>query len=305
MKKNIKKAKDGVTSVTKYLSKRSDSYPTEKKVEYDTTGYSAGRKMFPGKMTETYSSGKTNVTRLTGDRKSVDKAINNPVNYEGRRSDFPKVATIKSKPSKGNQDYRLYSESEIDNYTPTSREPEKRRAAPSTPAKTDEKKGGGGGDGGGRSTAATTTSRANTPTSSKPGLRAKVPVSSSKVSSTLEVPKRETVDVTYKPKARNYSDTEKKVLALTDKGGVGGKDLTESERMKLKSLQAKRASEKMKAERQGNRAEKKQISTEKKSNKAAQKATMKMAEKRSERKSNRAVNKTISRISKVNNKPKK
>lgn len=222
--------------------------------------------------------------------------------YKGQPSP-PSPKKDDSSSPKGNQDYRLYSESEIDNYTPTSREPEKRRAAPSTPAKTEEKKGGG--DGGGRSTAATTTSRANTPTSSKPGLRAKVPVSSSRVSSTLEVPKRKTVDVTYKPKARNYSDTEKKVLALTDKGGVGGKDLTESERMKLKSLQAKRASEKMKAERQGNRAEKKQISTEKKSNKAAQKATMKMVDKRSERKSNRAVNKTISRISKVNNKPKK
>jgi hypothetical protein len=125
----------------------------------------------------------------------------------------------------------------------------------SAPAKTQEKKTGGGGG----SRAATTTSRANTPAPSKPGLRAKVPVSSSRVSSTLNVPKRENIDVTYKPEARKYSDTEKKVLALTDKGGVGGKNLTEGERMKLKSLQAKRASEKMEAEKQKSRSNNKAI----------------------------------------------
>jgi hypothetical protein len=143
----------------------------------------------------------------------------------------------------------------------------------STPAKVEGNKGGAST----RQRAAVTTSKANTPapsTSSSTGFRAKVPIRTS----TLDIPKRETVDVTYKPKARNYSDTEKKVLALTDKGGVGGKNLTEGERMKLKSLQAKRASEKMKAERKDNRVG---------------------------NKSNRATNKTISRISKVNKKPKK
>lgn len=75
---------------------------------------------------------------------------------------------------------------------------------------------------------------------------------------------------------RSYSKTENKMLPLIEKVKKG--EGIEAAQMKIKALQDKRRAEKMKAERIDNRAE---------------------------RKSNRAANKTISRISKVNNKPKK
>lgn len=101
MKKPIKKAQTGVSKVTRFTSKRSDSYPIEKKVEYDTAGYSAGKKMFPAKFTDTYSSGKIKTTTGSGDRSSVDKAIKNPIVYEGQKTQYTKA------PAKGS-DIRKY-----------------------------------------------------------------------------------------------------------------------------------------------------------------------------------------------------
>jgi len=199
-------------------------------------------------------------------------------------SSSPKVETIKSKTSKGNQDYKLYSESEIDNYTPTSREPEKRRVAPSTPAKTDEKKGSSGGG----KKAATSTTKVTASAPSKPGIRAKVPISSSKVSSTLNIPKREAVDVTYKPKEeskttakeeRSYSKTEKKMMSPIEKIKKG-KD-TEISQIKIKALQDKKRGEKIRAERKEDRTENKagriENRAEKKSGRIKKRAAVKTA----------------------------
>jgi hypothetical protein len=97
----MKKAQRGVTQTKRFASKRSSSYPVEEKVEYDTTGYSSGKTMFPAKFTKTYSSGKTETNTGSGDRASVDKAIKEPVKYEGTKTQYTKL------PAKGS-DIRKY-----------------------------------------------------------------------------------------------------------------------------------------------------------------------------------------------------
>lgn len=87
----MKKAQRGVTQTKRFASRRSSSYPVEEKVEYDTTGYSSGKKMFPAKFTKTYDSGKVETNTGSGDRASVDKAIKEPVRYEGTKTQYTKL----------------------------------------------------------------------------------------------------------------------------------------------------------------------------------------------------------------------
>jgi len=179
----------------------------------------------------------------------------------------PKVTTIKSKPSKATQDYRLYSESEIDNYTPTSREPEKRKvtsSSASTPAKAEGNKGGTSN----RQRAAVTTSKANTPA---PNRQQKI--TPTKGLSPIALPERKKPTV-----AREYSESERKIMSIMNKGKQADGTMSTSAQAKIAATRAKERAEKMKAERKENRAG---------------------------NKSNKATNKTISRISKVNKKPKK
>ena len=104
-------------------------------------------------------------------------------------------------------------------------------------------------------------------------------------SAAISAPKREMPSMMSKPSVpgvskgpekKEYSKTESKIAGELQKMKSG--ENTEASQARIKALQDKRRAEKMRAERKENRAE---------------------------RKSNRAVNKTISRISKVNNKPKK
>jgi len=106
-------------------------------------------------------------------------------------------------------------------------------------------------------------SKENTPSSSKPGIRAKVPISSSRVSSNLSIPKRKTVDVTYKPNKKSKPSTQKKMIPLVEKVKKG--ENVAASQMKLKALQDKRRTEKMRAERKENRTAKKSNRTEKRS----------------------------------------
>lgn len=141
-------------------------------------------------------------------------------------SSSPKVETIKSKTSKGNQDYRLYSESEIDNYTPTSREPEKRKSAGSSARKVTR-------------TAAATISLPKREMSSLIQER-KSPIKTSGIQKGSE--------------KREFSKTESKIAGEIQKIKSGKN--TEASQMKIKALQAKEKSQKMRAENKAGRVAK-------------------------------------------------
>lgn len=170
----------------------------------------------------------------------------------------PKVPekVIKAPKSKATSDYRLYSESEIDNYTPTSREP-----APRTPTKatTVEKPKGsgstGGSKGGGSSNApksgSTPSAKTETKSAPKPGIRmsaSKLPVS------VKQLEKSKPVDVSYK---RTYSDTEKKMQEIMAKGKKADGSMSDSSQVKLRALQAKRRMAAQKSEKDKSKEAKK------------------------------------------------
>jgi hypothetical protein len=187
----------------------------------------------------------------TGSKKGYTPLIDR----SGSRSEKPSTTSVKK-----NDDLEGYRKAFKDNYNKNTSSP--------TPAKTEEKKGGSGGG----KKAATSTTKVTKSASSKPGLRAKVPISLSRVSSNLSIPKRKTIDVTYTPKQeskpstqkeRSYSKTEKKMIPLAEKVKKG--ENVAASQMKLKALQDKRRAEKMRAERKENRTAKKSNRTEKRS----------------------------------------
>jgi hypothetical protein len=143
------------------------------------------------------------------------------------------VATINSKPSKATQDYRRYSEREIDNYTPTSREPEKRKSAGSSARKVTR-------------TAAATISLPKREMSSLIQER-KSPIKTSGIQKGSE--------------KREFSKTESKIVGEIQKMKSGKN--TEVSQARIKALQDKKRAEKMKAERKDNRAENKSKRIEK------------------------------------------
>jgi hypothetical protein len=119
-----------------------------------------------------------------------------------------------------------------------------------------------------RQRAAVATSKANTPA---PNRQQKItPI---KGLSPIALPERKKPTV-----AREYSESERKIMSIMNKGKQADGTMSTSAQAKIAATRAKERAEKMKAERKENRAG---------------------------NKSNKATNKTISRISKVNKKPKK
>ena len=156
----------------------------------------------------------------------------------GKRRTVQEVK-IESKPSKANKDYRLYSEREIDNYTPTSREPEKKR----TPSK--------------RKVVRTASAAVSAPKREMPGM-------------TMSKPS--TPGIQKGPEKRSYSANQTKIMEAIQKGKQSDGTMSASAQMKIKALKAKESAQKMKAA-------KKQVKVQKKSNRAAQKSTVKMSKK--------------------------
>lgn len=239
----MKKAQKGVTQTKRFTSKRSSSYPVEEKVEYDTTGYSSGKTMFPAKFTKTYASGKVETSAGKGDKASVDKAIKEPVRYEGTRTQFTKL------PAKGS-DIRKYMTSRP--AAPLKGPLRDSTASKSTPAKstTKEESPKTSGSAAKKSAASAKKSSApekkvsspkkSTPEAKKPGITPKIgSVTTSKIKKDLELPKREAVDISYKPKARTYSDSEKKIMGVMEKGKKKDGTMKEGAQRRIASIRAK------------------------------------------------------------------
>jgi hypothetical protein len=256
MKKNIKKAKDGITGVTRFTKERGSSYPVEKKVEYDTTGYSTGKKMFPGTKTETFKSGEKKTTPMTGDRKSVDIVIKNPMKYEGQQ-------TQKTKTPATGSDIRKYMTSSssiklpLTEQTVKANKTGKSESAPavknntstSAPAKTKEKKTGGGGNSG-RRRVDTPVSKAATPS---PVIRTEKITPKKKLAPIpLGLPERKRPTV-----ARQYSSTERKINEQIEKVKKG--EGVEAAQMKIKSLKEKEKAQQAKSQRQEKRSNNKAL----------------------------------------------
>lgn len=258
MKKNIKKAKDGVTGVTRFTRERGSSYPVEKKVEYDTTGYSTGKKMFSGTKTETFKSGEKKTTPMTGDRKSVDIVIKNPIKYEGQQTQKTKT------PATGSNIRKYMSPSvKLPLTEQTVKANKTGKATPSTspspssaPVKSEEKKTGGGG--GERRRAASNVSRANTPTGSEPKKVTRT------VAAEFSAPKRElgkfsAPGIQKGPEKRKFSDTQIKIMEAMQKEKQADGTMSASAQMKIKSLKEKEKMANMKAERQKNKSNNKAL----------------------------------------------
>jgi hypothetical protein len=170
-------------------------------------------------------------------------------------SSSPKVETIKSTPGKARTDAAgmEYAGRQIASYL---NEKNKEGQAPARTSTT---------------SAPARTSRANTPVSSTPAPNRQQKITPKKGLSPIALPERKKPTVT-----RQYSKTERSINEQIEKIKKG-EGSTEAAQMKIKALRAK--------ERMANdKAERKEVRTEKRSN--------------------RATNKTISRISKVNNNPK-
>jgi len=162
-------------------------------------------------------------------RKAEGMAKRRAAGLPAGKSPTVQEAKIQSKPSKANKDYRLYSEREIDNYTPTSREPEK-------------KKGGGG------SRAVATTSKANTPA---PNRQQKI--TPKKGLSPIPLPERKKPTV-----AREYSKTERNINEQIEKIKKG-EGSTEAAQMKIKALRQKERAQQAKSQRQEKRSDMKML----------------------------------------------
>jgi len=178
-------------------------------------------------------------------------------------------APAKSKRNTTSYDYMEYADPirKVESLTPSSREPEKRKVT-SPSASTPAKAEGNKGSASTRQRAAVATSTANTPA---PNRQQKItPI---KGLSPIAIPERKKPTV-----AREYSESERKIMSIMNKGKQADGTMSTSAQAKIAATRAKERAEKMKAERKENRAG---------------------------NKSNKATNKTISRISKVNKKPKK
>lgn len=162
---------------------------------------------------------------------------------------------IKAPKSKATSDYRLYSESEIDNYTPSSRESAPRTSARKTSVEKPKGSGSTGGSKGGGSSApksgSTSPAKTETKSAPKPGIRmsaSKLPVSAK------QLEKSKPVDVSYK---RTYSDTEKKMQEVSEKGKKSDGTMSESAQAKILALQAKRRMAAQKSEKDKSKEAKK------------------------------------------------
>lgn len=251
MKKQIKKAQKGVTQTTKWASRRSDSYPVEKKVEYDTTGYSSGKKMFPAKFTSTYRSGEVKTATGRGDRASVDKAIKNPVVTEGVRTPAKTQTKSKSVPARTDMNVGLLdritratkAKEDLEGYRKAFRDNYDKKTPSSTPSS--------------RSSSTSSSSSSSSPKQEKKIMRTK--------SAETLAPKREMPSRVSKPSGsgiqkgpakRKYSDSQTKMMEIMQKGKQADGTMSESAQRKIQAVRAKERASNEKALRKSARASK-------------------------------------------------
>jgi hypothetical protein len=91
----------------------------------------------------------------------------------------------------------------------------------------------------------------------KPGITPKMgSVMPSKINKSLDIPKREAVDISYKPKARTYSDSEKKMMSVMEKGKKADGTMKESAQRKIQAIRTKERLATQKIRNKAERAEK-------------------------------------------------
>jgi hypothetical protein len=91
----------------------------------------------------------------------------------------------------------------------------------------------------------------------KPGITPKMgSVMPSKIKKSLEIPKREAVDISYKPKTRTYSDSEKKMMSIMEKGKKADGTMKEGAQRKIQAIRTKERLATQKIRNKAERAEK-------------------------------------------------
>jgi len=91
----------------------------------------------------------------------------------------------------------------------------------------------------------------------KPGFTPKMgSPTSSKIKKSLDIPKREAVDISYKPKARTYSDSEKKIMSVMEKGKKKDGTMKEGAQRRIASIRAKERASAQRAENKAGRVAK-------------------------------------------------
>ena len=239
----MKKAQRGVTQTKKFASKRSSSYPVEEKVEYDTTGYSSGKTMFPARFTKTYASGKVETNTGSGDRASVDKAIKNPVQYEGTKTQYTKL------PAKGS-DIRKYMNTNAERFkSSTSTKSEKKSDGYSDYMKTVQGE----------------SFKVSAPKEEKKKAPAKKKIVRTE-SKAIDVPKREKPSSSIKapatkgiqkgPEKRKFTDAQIKIMEVMKKGKKDDGTMKESAQRKIQAIRTKERLATQKIRKKAERAEK-------------------------------------------------
>jgi hypothetical protein len=91
----------------------------------------------------------------------------------------------------------------------------------------------------------------------KPGITPKMgSAMPSKIKKSLDIPKREAVDISYKPKTRTYSDSEKKMMSVMEKGKKADGTMKESAQRKIQAIRTKERMATQKIRNKAERAEK-------------------------------------------------
>jgi hypothetical protein len=91
----------------------------------------------------------------------------------------------------------------------------------------------------------------------KPGITPKMgSAMPSKIKKSLDIPKREAVDISYKPKTRTYSDSEKKMMSVMEKGKKADGTMKESAQRKIQAIRTKERLATQKIRNKAERAEK-------------------------------------------------
>jgi hypothetical protein len=91
----------------------------------------------------------------------------------------------------------------------------------------------------------------------KPGITPKMgSAMPSKIKKSLDIPKREAVDISYKPKTRTYSDSEKKMMSVMEKGKKADGTMKESAQRRIASIRAKERAAAKRAENKAGRVAK-------------------------------------------------
>jgi len=147
------------------------------------------------------------------------------------------------KPKTGYDDYMDTTKGESFNFSTKAKEEKKEVVKKESSPKQSSPK---------QSSAKKSTEQAN-----KPGITPKMgSVMPSKIKKSLDIPKREAVDISYKPKARTYSDSEKKMMSVMEKGKKADGTMKESAQRKIQAIRTKERLATQKIRNKAERAEK-------------------------------------------------